>query len=102
MENQHGFVACRRKPPLTQTYTYDKADRLTDTLRTGSSDHYEYDNNGNRTLARLGSLSNTFTPQSSSNRLLSISGSQPQPTIVYDLACSLCRFRWRRKRRQRV
>ncbi|MBI5516947.1 MAG: hypothetical protein HY909_24405 [Deltaproteobacteria bacterium] len=39
----------------TRTYTYDPAGRLSDVSRDGGpAAHYEYDSNGNRTLARVG------------------------------------------------
>ncbi len=55
------------------TLGYDVLDRLTSSAKTGSSNTWTYDANGNR-LSQTGSQASTFTPSSTSNRLMSTSG----------------------------
>lgn len=69
---------------LSWTYGYDSRDRLTSASRTGLSQTWTYDANGNR-LTQGGTTSTTFTPATTSNRLSSTSGAVVR-TYGYDNA----------------
>jgi RHS repeat-associated protein len=69
---------------LSWTLGYDSLDRLTSASRTGQSQSFTYDANGNR-LTQGGSSSSTYTVSSTSNRLSSISGALTR-TYGYDAA----------------
>ncbi len=69
---------------LSWTHGYDLLDRLTSATRTGQSQTWTYDANGNR-LTQGGTSSSTFTIASSSNRLSSVSGALSR-TYGYDAA----------------
>ncbi len=69
---------------LSWTYGYDVMDRLTSASRTGLSQTWTYDNDGNR-LTQGGSTSTTFTPATTSNRLSSTAGALAR-TYGYDAA----------------
>ncbi len=71
-------------PNLTWSYGYDLLDRLTSASRTGQSQTWTYDTNGNR-LTQGGTTSSTFTISSTSNRLSSVSGAISR-TYGYDAA----------------
>jgi RHS repeat-associated protein len=66
------------------TYGYDLLDRLTAASRTGLTQGWSYDANGNR-LAQTGSVPSTYTVASTSNRLNSVSGGLSR-SYVYDAA----------------
>ncbi|MEQ1581470.1 MAG: RHS repeat-associated core domain-containing protein [Steroidobacteraceae bacterium] len=67
---------------LSWTYGYDVLDRLTSGARTGLSQTWTYDANGNR-LTQGGTTSTTFTNSGTSNRLSSTSGALTR-TYGYD------------------
>jgi RHS repeat-associated protein len=69
---------------LNWSYGYDSLDRLTSASKTGLSQTWTYDANGNR-LTQGGSSSSTYTVSSTSNRLSSISGALSR-TYGYDSA----------------
>jgi YD repeat-containing protein len=69
---------------LSWTLGYDALDRLTSASKTGQSQSWTYDANGNR-LTQGGSSSSTYTVSSTSNRLSSISGALSR-TYGYDAA----------------
>ena len=67
---------------LSWTYGYDAMDRLNSASRTGQSQTWTYDGNGNR-LSQGGTTSSTHTISSTSNRLSSVSGALSR-TYSYD------------------
>jgi RHS repeat-associated protein len=67
---------------LSWSYGYNSLDRLTTANKTGQSQTWTYDSNGNR-LTQGGTSSSTYTISSSSNRLSSISGALSR-TYGYD------------------
>ena len=69
---------------LSWTYGYDLLDRLTSGSKTGLSQTFTYDANGNR-LTQGGTSSTTYTISSTSNRLSSTSGALVR-TYTYDAA----------------
>jgi RHS repeat-associated protein len=69
---------------LTWGYGYDSLDRLTSASKTGLSQTWTYDANGNR-LTQGGTASSTFTIATTSNRLSSVSGAISR-TYSYDAA----------------
>jgi RHS repeat-associated protein len=69
---------------LSWTYGYDLVDRLTSATKTGTTQGWTYDANGNR-LTQTGTVAGTYTPSTTSNRLNSITGS-PARTYSYDNA----------------
>jgi RHS repeat-associated protein len=69
---------------LSWTYGYDNLDRLNSASKTGITQGWTYDANGNR-LTETGSTPSTYTNASISNRVSSISGSLPR-TYGYDNA----------------
>jgi RHS repeat-associated protein len=69
---------------LSWTYGYDLLDRLTSGNKTGLSQTFSYDANGNR-LTQGGTSSTTYTIAASSNRLSSTSGVLAR-TYTYDAA----------------
>jgi RHS repeat-associated protein len=71
---------------LSWTYGYDLLDRLTSASTISQSQAFTYDANGNR-LTQGGSSSSTFTVDSGSNRLNSVSGGLTR-TYGYDAAGS--------------
>jgi RHS repeat-associated protein len=60
-------------PARSFTYGYDALDRLTSAARSGLTQSFSYDANGNR-LSEGGSAPSTYTVSTTSNRLASISG----------------------------
>jgi RHS repeat-associated protein len=64
------------------SYGYDLLDRLNSASKTGTTQGWSYDSNGNR-LAETGTAPNTFTNSGTSNRVSSISGSLPR-NYAYD------------------
>lgn len=68
---------------LSWSYGYDLNDRLNSASKTGQSQSWTYDANGNR-LTQGGSTSSTYTISSSSNRLSSVSGALSR-TYTYDV-----------------
>lgn len=66
------------------TYGYDLLDRLTSATRTGQTQGWTYDGNGNR-LSETGTTPSTFTVSSASNRLTAVSGTVSR-TYGYDAA----------------
>ena len=60
-------------PTLSWTYGYDSLDRLNSASKTGASQGWTYDGNGNR-LTETGSTPSTYTNSTTSNRLSSTSG----------------------------
>ena len=73
-------------PNLSWTQGYDLLDRITSAARTGQSQTWTYDANGNR-LTQGGTTSSTFTISSTSNRLSSVSGALTR-TYGFDAACN--------------
>ena len=69
---------------LSWTYGYDLLDRLTSGSKTGLSQTFTYDTNGNR-LTQGGTSSTTYTISSTSNRLSSTSGALVR-MYTYDAA----------------
>jgi RHS repeat-associated protein len=69
---------------LTWSYGYDSLDRLTSASKTGQSQTWTYDANGNR-LTQGGTTSSTFTISTTNNRLSSVSGAISR-TYSYDSA----------------
>jgi RHS repeat-associated protein len=69
---------------LSWTYGYDLLDRLNSASKTGTTQGWTYDANGNR-LTETGSSPSTYTNAGTSNRVSSISGSLPR-TYAYDAA----------------
>ena len=69
---------------LSWTYGYDLLDRMASGSATGTTQGWTYDANGNR-LTQNGTVSGTYVPSTTSNRLNSISGS-PVRTYTYDAA----------------
>lgn len=74
---------------LDQSYAYDDLDRLTGVEGANVSQAFEYDANGNRIQARVGSgiYANTIDPMS--NRLTGTTGPVPAKTNTYDNAGNL-------------
>jgi RHS repeat-associated protein len=68
----------------TWGYGYDSLDRLATASKTGLSQAWTYDANGNR-LTEGGTQSSTFTIATTSNRLMSVSGATTR-TYSYDAA----------------
>lgn len=66
------------------TYGYDNLDRLNAASRTGLTQGFTYDANGNR-LSQTGTIAAIYTVSTTSNRVTSISGT-PARTYTYDLA----------------
>jgi len=66
---------------LSWTYGYDLLDRLTSASKTGTTQGWTYDANGNR-LTQTGTVTGTYTPSTTSNRLNSITGT-PARTYTY-------------------
>ena len=71
-------------PALSWTYGYDLLDRLNAASRTGTTQGFTYDANGNR-LSQTGTTPSTYTNAGTSNRVSSISGSLAR-TYAYDSA----------------
>jgi RHS repeat-associated protein len=69
---------------LSWTYGYDNLDRLNAASKSGTSQGWTYDANGNR-LTQTGTTPSTYTNSGSSNRVSSITGSLPR-TYAYDTA----------------
>lgn len=69
---------------LSWTYGYDLLDRLTSATKTGTTQGWTYDADGNR-LTQTGTVTGTYTPSTTSNRLNSIAGT-PARTYSYDNA----------------
>ncbi|MEO8017122.1 MAG: RHS repeat-associated core domain-containing protein [Pseudomonadota bacterium] len=69
---------------LSWTYGYDALDRLNAASKTGTTQGWTYDANGNR-LTETGTTPSTYTNAGSSNRVSSITGSLPR-TYAYDTA----------------
>lgn len=63
---------------LTQTYGYDALDRLTSVVATGADQGFAWDATGNRSSHTWGGATDTYNTATTSNRLLSISGSRPK------------------------
>jgi RHS repeat-associated protein len=66
---------------LSWTYGYDLLDRLTSASKTGTTQGWTYDANGNR-LTQTGNVTGTYTLSTTSNRLNSITGT-PARTYTY-------------------
>jgi RHS repeat-associated protein len=77
-------IAEAADPMLSWTYGYDSLDRLNSATKTGTTQGWTYDANGNR-LTQTGSAPSTYTNSMTSNRVSSISGSLPR-TYTYDTA----------------
>jgi RHS repeat-associated protein len=75
---------------LSWTYGYDALDRLTSASKTGTTQGWTYDANGNR-LTQTGTVSGTYTISPTSNRLTSITGT-PARTYTYNNAGSALTF----------
>ena len=75
---------------LSWTYGYDALDRLNAASKTGTTQGWTYDGNGNR-LTQTGSSPSTYTNSSTSNRVNSISGSLSR-TYAYDAAGNTLSF----------
>jgi YD repeat-containing protein len=71
-------------PSLSWNCGYDLLDRLTAANRTGLSQGWSYDSNGNR-LSQTGTASSTYAMSGSSNRLNGVSGSLSR-SYAYDAA----------------
>jgi RHS repeat-associated protein len=69
---------------LSWIYGYDNLDRLNSATKTGTTQGWTYDANGNR-LTQTGTTPSTYTNSGSSNRVSSITGSLPR-TYAYDTA----------------
>jgi YD repeat-containing protein len=69
---------------LSWTYGYDALDRLNAASKTGTTQGFTYDANGNR-LSQTGTTPSTYTNAGTSNRVNSIAGS-PARTYAYDTA----------------
>jgi RHS repeat-associated protein len=63
---------------LTQAFGYDEVNRLTGVTATNANQALTYDAVGNRIAHTWGGLTDTYTTATSSNQLLSISGSRPK------------------------
>ncbi len=59
-------------------FAYDGADRLKSVTRSGDAQSFGWDKTGNRTSHNRAATANTYASSSTSNRLASISGSQPR------------------------
>lgn len=59
----------------TRTFGYDELNRLTTFSGPWGSGAYSYTNNGNRSSKRVGSITDTYTFNNTTNRLYSVSGS---------------------------
>jgi YD repeat-containing protein len=57
---------------MTQTLGYDALNRLTDVSSGADNASYQYDADGNRTSQVVNGTAVTFTPDTASNRLLSM------------------------------
>ncbi len=77
-------IADALDPALSWTYGYDALDRLTAANRTGLTQGWTYDANGNR-LTETGTTPSTYSNSGSSNRVSSIAGSLPR-SYGYDAA----------------
>ena len=77
-------IANTSNSALSWTYGYDLLDRLTSATRTGTTQGWTYDANGNR-LTQTGTVAGTYTPSTTSNQLKTITGS-PARTYGYDAA----------------
>ena len=75
---------------LSWTYGYDLLDRLTSAAKTGTTQGWTYDANGNR-LTQTGTASGIYTISGTSNRLSSITGT-PARTYSYDNAGNALTF----------
>jgi RHS repeat-associated protein len=75
---------------LSWTYGYDALDRLTSASKTGTTQGWTYDANGNR-LTQTGTVSGAYTISPTSNRLSSITGA-PARTYTYSNAGSALTF----------
>ncbi len=75
---------------LSWTYGYDTLDRLNSASKTGFSQSWTYDSNGNR-LSETGSNPSTYTNSGTSNRLSSTSGSLSR-SYSYDNAGNTLSF----------
>jgi RHS repeat-associated protein len=71
---------------LSWAYGYDALDRLTSATKTGTTQGWAYDANGNR-LTQTGTVAGTYTIASTNNRVSSITGS-PARTYTYNNAGS--------------
>lgn len=67
---------------LSWTYGYDVLDRMTSASKTGTTQGWTYDANGNR-LTQTGTVAGIYTPATTSNRLNSITGT-PARTYTHD------------------
>jgi YD repeat-containing protein len=67
---------------LSWTYGYDALDRLSSASKTGTTQGWTYDANGNR-LTETGSTPSTYTNSGGSNRLSSTAGTHAR-TYAYD------------------
>jgi YD repeat-containing protein len=77
-------IAEAADPTLSWTYGYDVLDRLNSATKTGTTQGWTYDANGNR-LTQTGTAPSTYNNSTTSNRVSSISGSLPR-TYAYDAA----------------
>jgi YD repeat-containing protein len=66
---------------LSWTYGYDALDRLNSASKTGTTQGWTYDANGNR-MAETGSTPSTYTTSGASNRVSSISGSLARDWVL--------------------
>lgn len=71
-------------PNLSWSYGYDLLDRLTGATRTGLTQGWSYDANGNR-LSQTGTASSTYSMAGTSNRLNGVSGALSR-SYAYDAA----------------
>jgi RHS repeat-associated protein len=79
-----GGVTNSSNAALSWTYGYDGLDRLTSAQATATTQGFTYDANSNR-LTETGTVSGSYTPWTTSNRLNSVTGS-PVYTYTYDAA----------------
>ena len=70
-------------PALNASFTHDGVDRLKTVTRSGDAQSFGWDKVGNRTSHSRAAAANTYASSSTSNRLASISGSQPR-SFGYD------------------
>jgi len=79
------FISDTGTPSNTNTYTYDNLDRLTNAATPGTPFAYGYDGVGNRLSKTVGTATDTYTPSSTSNRLVSITpATGPVRNFVFD------------------
>ena len=77
-------IADAGDPTRSWFYGYDSFDRLTSAARTGVTQGWSYDANGNR-LTQTGSAASTYSVQAASNRVSGIGGALSR-TYTYDAA----------------